>query len=164
MSRGGLWDPCLWRTGVPPPLRHCKGPSLRGGLEGCLRHPHYIHVYILIGNFLWFCKLIFFEQIRDWNLLLFVQFLWGGGNIFLRARKNGPPSGYWLNPPLPSLVRGKSYCSRMIYIHFLLDRGRGIPDINLVGGKGPKCITSTISTTKDTRTMVYFILNDKNIA
>ena len=30
----------------------------------------------------------------------------------------------------------------------------------MVGGKVPKCITSTF---KDTNTIVYFILNDKNI-
>ena len=36
-----------------------------------------------------------------------------------------------------------------------------IPDYSLEGGKVPKCITST---TKDTITIVYFILNDKNIA
>ena len=35
---------------------------------------------------------------------------------------------------------------------------------SLVGGKVPKCITSTTSTNKDTITIVYFILNDKKIA
>ena len=39
-----------------------------------------------------------------------------------------------------------------------------ITDKSLVGGKVPKCITSTTSTTKDTIIIVYFIPIDKNIA
>ena len=43
-----------------------------------------------------------------------------------------------------------------------LDAREGfIPDKSLVGGKVPKCITST---TKDTIIIVYFIPIDKNIA
>ena len=40
-----------------------------------------------------------------------------------------------------------------------------ITDKSLVGGKVPKCITSTTSTTKDTIIIVYFIpIDKKNIA
>jgi len=42
-----------------------------------------------------------------------------------------------------------------------LSNTRLIPDKSLVGGKVPKCITST---TKDTIIIVYFIPIDKNIA
>ena len=59
-----------------------------------------------------------------------------------------------------------------IFAHFLFFKlsnnkkylADSIPDKSLVGGKVPKCITSTTSTTKNTIINVYYIPIDKNIA
>ena len=53
------------------------------------------------------------------------------------------------------LLYGKSIYGKSIIA--TMPKPSAIPDKSLVGGKVPKCITSTTSTTKDTIIIVYFI-------
>ena len=84
---GNYMDHCwrLRRQAPISPFNHARvGPCHHCPPPRCAPALYDIVVYIL-WFFLWICGLIFFEQIRNWKLLLFVHFLGGG------QRKYGSP-------------------------------------------------------------------------